>query len=65
VIAVTDTQEIIEETFSVESVPRIYNENQLSLRDSLETAVTRVGGWCNVSASIAVTIFRFDVFRGF
>jgi hypothetical protein len=65
VIAVTDTHAIMEEMFSVVSAPGIYNEDQLPIRDSPETAVTIVGGWCNVSASITVTIFRFVVFRGF
>jgi hypothetical protein len=35
--------------FSVGSVPRLYNEDQLLLRDSFETAVRRVGGRMDVS----------------
>jgi hypothetical protein len=66
VIAVTDTHAIVmEETFSVRSVPRLYNEDQLPLRGSFETAVTKLGGWCNISAGNAVTIYMFDVFRGY
>jgi hypothetical protein len=39
---------------SVRSVPRIYNEDQRSLRESTETAVRRVGGWCEMAASLRV-----------
>jgi hypothetical protein len=35
----------------VRSVPRLYNE-QLRLRESLETAVSRVGGWCEMATSL-------------
>jgi hypothetical protein len=38
--------------FSVPSVPGLYNEDQLPLRDSLETRVRRVGGWCEMAASL-------------
>jgi hypothetical protein len=34
------------------SVPRLYNEDQLSLREGPETAVRRVGGWCETAASL-------------
>jgi hypothetical protein len=34
------------------SVPRLYNEEQLRLSRSLETAVRRVGGWCEMAASL-------------
>jgi hypothetical protein len=40
---------IIEETFSVRAVPRLYNEDQLPLRESWD--VRRVGGWCEMVAS--------------
>jgi hypothetical protein len=43
---------IMEETFSVRSVPGLYNEDQLPLRESIETAVGRVGGWCEMTASL-------------
>jgi hypothetical protein len=43
---------IMEETFSVRSVTRLYNEDQPPLRDCLETAVRRVGGSCEVAAMI-------------
>jgi hypothetical protein len=36
----------------VRSVPRLYNEGQLSLLKSIETAVRRVGGWCEMAASL-------------
>jgi hypothetical protein len=38
--------------FSVRSVPRLYAGDQLPLRQSLETAVRRVGGWCEMAASL-------------
>jgi hypothetical protein len=34
------------------SVPRLYNEDQLPLRQSLETIVRRVGSWCEMAASL-------------
>jgi hypothetical protein len=37
------------------SVPRLYNEEQLRLRESLETAVRTVGGWCEMAASLGVS----------
>jgi hypothetical protein len=55
-MAATDTHAIIEEllevVFSVRSVPRLYKEKQLQLRESLETVVKRVGGWCEMAASL-------------
>jgi hypothetical protein len=47
-----DTLLIMEETFSVPSLPGLYNEDQLQLRVSLETAVRRVGGLCEMAASL-------------
>jgi hypothetical protein len=37
-------KELLEVVFSVRSVPRLYNEGQLPLEESLETAMRRVGG---------------------
>jgi hypothetical protein len=37
------------------SVPRLYNEELLQLRGNLETAVRRVGGRCEMAASLGVT----------
>jgi hypothetical protein len=34
------------------SVLRLYKEDQLPLQRSLETAVRRVGGWCEMAASL-------------
>jgi hypothetical protein len=48
------TEELLGEVFSVRSVPRLYSEEQVRLRDSLETAVRRVGGWCEMAASLRV-----------
>jgi hypothetical protein len=42
----TTTEEMLEAVFSVRSVPRLYNEGQLPLEKSLETAVRRRGGKC-------------------
>jgi hypothetical protein len=36
----------------VESVPRLCNKDQLPLQESPETAVIRVGGWCEIAASL-------------
>jgi hypothetical protein len=41
--------------FSVSSVPRLYNEEQLPLRDSLETALRIIGGLCEMAASLGVS----------
>jgi hypothetical protein len=43
---------MLKETSSVRSVPGLYNEDQLPLRDSLETAVTKAGGWCKMGVSL-------------
>jgi hypothetical protein len=45
-------EKVLEAVFSVLSMPRLYNEDQLPLRDSLETAVRKVGGWCKMAASL-------------
>jgi hypothetical protein len=45
-------EELLEEVFSIGSVPMLYNEDKLPLRDSLDTAVRSVGGWCEVVASL-------------
>jgi hypothetical protein len=52
VITATDTHAIMEAVFTVWSVPRLYNEGQLPLRESPETAVRREGGWCEMAASL-------------
>jgi hypothetical protein len=58
-MAVTDThatiEELVEAVVSVRSVPRLYNEDQLPLDESLETAVRRIGGWCEMAASPEVS----------
>jgi hypothetical protein len=38
--------------FSVRSVPKLYNEDQLSLRESPETAVRKGRGYCEMAASL-------------
>jgi hypothetical protein len=45
----------LEEVFSVETVIKPYNEGQLPLEKSLEMAVRRVGGWCEMAASLGVS----------
>jgi hypothetical protein len=42
----------MEAVFPVRSVSEIYNEDHLSLRESLEMAVKKVGGWCEMVASL-------------
>jgi hypothetical protein len=50
-----EIMERLGKVFSVRSVPRLYNEEQLRLRESLETAVRRVGGWCEMAGSLGVS----------
>jgi hypothetical protein len=51
-------EELLEAMFSVRSVPRLYNEDQLPLRVSREgvcrQAILRrqLGGWCEMAASL-------------
>jgi hypothetical protein len=57
-MAATDTEttvELLEAVFSVRSMWRLYNEEQLRLRESLETAVRRVGSLCEMAASLGVS----------
>jgi hypothetical protein len=58
-MVVTDKHTIIEEllevVFPVRSSPRLYNEDQLQLETSLQTAVRRIGGWCEMAASLGVS----------
>jgi hypothetical protein len=58
-MAATDKHAIIEELlevmFSVRSLPWLDNEDQLPLEMSFETAVRRVGGWCEMTASLGVS----------
>jgi hypothetical protein len=48
-------EELLEAVFSVRSMPRLYNEQQLRLRMSLEIAVRRVGGWCEMAVRLEVS----------
>jgi hypothetical protein len=48
-------EELFEEVFSMLSVPRLYNEEQLRVLESLETVVRIVGGWCETVASLGVS----------
>jgi hypothetical protein len=58
-MAATDThvtiEELLGEVFSMRSVPKLYNEEQLRLRESLQTGVRRVGGLCEMAASLGVS----------
>jgi hypothetical protein len=56
-VVATDTQkeELLEAVFSVRSVPGLYNDGQLLLEESLETAMRRIGGWCEMAASLVVS----------
>jgi hypothetical protein len=55
-MATTDThatiEELLEAVFSVRSVPKLYNGDQLIIEKSLETGDRRVGGWCEMVASL-------------
>jgi hypothetical protein len=48
-------EELLRLTFSVQSTPRLYNEGQLPLEESLEMAVIRVVGWCEMAANLGVS----------
>jgi hypothetical protein len=48
------TIELLGAVFSVGSMPRLYNEKQLRLRESLGTAERRLGGWCEIVISLGV-----------
>jgi hypothetical protein len=43
-------EELLREVFSVRSVLRLYNDEQVLLRESLETAVRKVGVSCETVA---------------
>jgi hypothetical protein len=45
-------EQLLEAVFSVWPMPSLCKEGQLPLRESLETAVRRVGGWCEMAASL-------------
>jgi hypothetical protein len=47
-------EELLEVMFSERSMPMLHNKGQLPLEDSLESAVRRVGGWCEMAASLEV-----------
>jgi hypothetical protein len=36
-------------------VPRLCNDEQLRLRDSLEMEVRRVGSWCEMATSLGIS----------
>jgi hypothetical protein len=48
-------EELLEAVFSVRSVTYLYNEGQLPLEESLETALRRVWGWYDMAASLGVS----------
>jgi hypothetical protein len=48
----TTIEELLEAAFSVRSVPRLYNEDQLSIEENLEMAVRRLRVWCEMAASL-------------
>jgi hypothetical protein len=60
-MAARDTHGTIDEqlkaVFSVRPVPWLYNEKK-RLRESLETAVRRVRGWCEMAASLRVRLLE-------
>jgi hypothetical protein len=54
--AYATVEELSEAVFSVLSVPRLYGEEQLQLRESVETVVLRVGDWFEMATSLEVKI---------
>jgi hypothetical protein len=52
------TEELRELVFSVRSVPRLDNEGQLPLEESLEMPVRRGGAWCEMAASLGVSVME-------
>jgi hypothetical protein len=51
----TTIEDLLEVAFCVQSMLRLYNEGQLPLEESFEAAVRRVGGWCEMAASLVVS----------
>jgi hypothetical protein len=49
------TEKLLEEVFSVRSVPSLYNEQQLRLREILETTMRRVRGWCEAATRLGLS----------
>jgi hypothetical protein len=45
-------EELLEAVSSVRSVPELYEEKQVRLRESLEMAAGRARGWWDVAASL-------------
>jgi hypothetical protein len=43
---------MLEAVFSLWSVLRLHNEDQLPLQDSPEKAVRKIRGWCEIDASL-------------
>jgi hypothetical protein len=52
------TEEPFEKVFSMGSVLKLYKEGQLPLQKSRETVVGRVGGLCEMAASLVVDSCR-------
>jgi hypothetical protein len=48
-------QELLEVMFSMQSVPRLYNKQQLRLQESLGTEMRTVEDWCEIAASLRVS----------
>jgi hypothetical protein len=48
-------EELLGKLFPMPSVPKLCNEKQVRLRESLETAKRRVGAWCEMAASLGVS----------
>jgi hypothetical protein len=51
-------EELLASVFSVQFVSMPYTEKQLRLRESLETAVRKVGDWCEMAACLGVVCDR-------
>jgi hypothetical protein len=59
-MAATDThatiEKLLETVFSVRPTARLYNEGQLPLDESLETAVRGVGDSCEMATGLGVSV---------
>jgi hypothetical protein len=51
----TTIEELLEAVLSMRFVPGLYNDCQLPLEECLETAMRRIGGWCEMAVSLGVS----------
>jgi hypothetical protein len=51
----TTIEKLLEAVFFMQPVPRLYNEGQLPLEESLKMAMRSIRGWCEIGASLGVS----------